>query len=240
MDAPHFDDLTKRLTTGLTRRRTLGLLTALGVHGLVASEVAEAKKKKKKPCPPCKKRKKGKCRGTLPEGTGCTDTAGRGGTCQSGTCVATPPPPPPATCTPACQPNFVCQNGTCVAAGPGGPVTCTPPCGFNQVCQGTTCVPAANQCPTAFTCTCPFGGPDPASNCGTQAGGGICTCHRSTEGNTVCLNPTATAQACTSSQQCRNTVGFGFFCKAVPRCATNGVACGPDAQRCYPRCDNPA
>jgi len=120
------------------------------------------------------------------------------------------------------------------------PVTCDPPCGFNQVCQGTTCVPAANQCPTPFTCTCPFGGPDPASDCGTVASGGTCSCQRSTEGNTVCLNPTPTTQTCTSSQDCRDTVGFGFFCKVPPRCADNGLACGPEDQLCYPACDNPA
>jgi hypothetical protein len=44
MDADRFDTLTLRLTTGLSRRRTLGLLALLGLPGLGVSGVAAAKK----------------------------------------------------------------------------------------------------------------------------------------------------------------------------------------------------
>ena len=103
MDAARFDRLIRSLAgaslpAGLARLLSgLVLGGSLGGRSLVTSDEAAARQKK--PCPPCRKRKQGKCRGTLPEGSGCTDTAGRGGTCQSGTCVVvvlvpSPPSPP--------------------------------------------------------------------------------------------------------------------------------------------------
>jgi hypothetical protein len=82
MDARLFDTLARAVTEARSRRGALAAVvgSALGVAGL-----AETDAKKKKPCPPCKKRKKGKCKKKLPDGTGC-----RGGTCQGGRCVASP------------------------------------------------------------------------------------------------------------------------------------------------------
>src|SRR5688572_9355878 len=94
MDAERFDSLARSFTAVPTRRRALvaTLGGALGVLGLVHPDETAGKKK---PCPPCKKRKQGKCKKKLPDGTGCS-----GGTCQNGSCVAaapllSPPPPPP-------------------------------------------------------------------------------------------------------------------------------------------------
>ena len=94
MDTDRFDALTRVLS----RRRGLGVLTALGFSVLAAPARTEAKKKA---CPPCKKRKKGKCKGTLPDGTACD-----GGTCQTGTCVTAPPPPGPPVSPPPPLPPF--------------------------------------------------------------------------------------------------------------------------------------
>src|SRR5215207_3507699 len=117
MDANHFDALTQRLTTRRNRRQSLAFLASLGLASLLAPSVAEAKKTKS--CPPCKRRKKGKCKMNLPDGSLCPS-----GTCQSGSCVAGPPPRD--TCSPPCGANQVCQTGTCVAK-PTPPVklTCT-------------------------------------------------------------------------------------------------------------------
>ena len=98
---------------------------------------AEGKKRKKKACPPCRKRKKGKCKGTLPDGAACP-----GGTCQAGSCVPTTSPP---ICTPSCvgkdcgdngcgescgtcTGGLACQNGQCVLACDGGLTACSGTC----------------------------------------------------------------------------------------------------------------
>ena len=136
--------------------------------------------------------------------------------------------------------------------GGGNPVTppapdCAPACDFNQVCQDGACVAAPNVCPAAFACPDPFGGPAPV--CGTVAGakGGDCGCIKTTEGNNVCVNQTdeqgnfldsSKLRTCASSQQCRDTVGFHFYCAAVTR-SPSGKLCGSDVPRCWPECDNP-
>lgn len=81
MDAFRFDTLTRFLRTSGSRRHALGGLLG-SLLGLGRSR-REATAAKKKPCPPCKKRKKGKCKKKLPNGTPCAN-----GTCQSGSCVA--------------------------------------------------------------------------------------------------------------------------------------------------------
>lgn len=90
MDESTFDTLTRRLRLARSRRGTLGGLL-IGALSLIGSQTEEAGAKKKKHCPPCKTRKKGTCKGTLPDGTVCD-----GGTCQGGSCIPpiTPPPRP--------------------------------------------------------------------------------------------------------------------------------------------------
>lgn len=94
MDVGQFDALTWTLTTSGSRRRVLGGLLP-GSLGFFGARVEQAAAKKKKPCPPCKKRKKGKCKAKLPDGTACEN----GGTCQSGSCRATTVPPDGGTTT---------------------------------------------------------------------------------------------------------------------------------------------
>ena len=136
--------------------------------------------------------------------------------------------------------------------GGGAPVappapSCEPACAFNQVCQDGACVAAPNVCPAAFNCPDPFGGPAPV--CGKVAGdNGDCGCITTTEGNNVCVNQTdghggfidaSKLHTCASSQECRDTVGFHFYCAAVTR-SPSGKLCGSSVSRCWPECDNPS
>ena len=78
-------------------------------------------------------------------------------------------------------------------------------------------------------------------------GGGTCGCFLSTEGNTICVNETDSdgeflnaddLQPCSSTQECRETVGFHFFCRAVTT-SPSGKTCGSTVSRCWPECDAP-
>jgi hypothetical protein len=107
METDAFDRATRALTDRRSRRGALvGMLGGVLGVPLIPAHMAHAKKK---PCPPCKKRKKGKCKATLPDGTACAS-----GTCREGECVASPvsppsPPPPPPTVAPVCG-----QGGPCL------------------------------------------------------------------------------------------------------------------------------
>ncbi len=46
MESDRFDELTARLTTGLSRRRSVGMLGLLGLGGAVAPDAAAKKKKR--------------------------------------------------------------------------------------------------------------------------------------------------------------------------------------------------
>ncbi|MDQ2652209.1 MAG: DUF1554 domain-containing protein [Chloroflexota bacterium] len=72
------------LARAISRRKTLATIGALVTGFATAPTPLEARKrKKKKSCPPCRKRKKGKCKGKLPDGAACVS-----GTCSGGICVA--------------------------------------------------------------------------------------------------------------------------------------------------------
>jgi hypothetical protein len=223
MDPKRFDTLTRTLSAGKavppTRRAVLATLAAALV-AVGSGHVPAAAKKRK-----CKG-------GTLKCNKVCVDPQNDFSNC--------------GTCGNVCGQGQSCDGGTCVGGGGGG--DCDPPCGFNAVCQDGACVAAANRCPAPFDCPDPFGGPAPV--CGTVAGpgGGTCGCFASTEGNNVCLNETdsdgefidsATLVPCTDSQECRDTVGFHFYCRAVTT-SPSGKTCGSEVSRCWPECDNPS
>lgn len=176
MDPEHFDTFARSLP-GVRSRR--GLLATVWGIPLGATTLAEANAKKKS-CPPCKKRKKGKCRKTLPDGTPCT-----GGTCERGRCAATPPPfvcPTQRVCGPGCCPEGqVCgSNGACV-----DPSCCSgdATCGA-QTTAGRLCCIAPRQ---AFCCC----------DSSPGAGNGYAICCAPGECPTNC--PTSTGTGGTSS-----------------------------------------
>lgn len=143
MDHDRFELFTRALSRAGSRRRALGaaLSGALGAALGAPSGEATAARKKQKPCPPCKKRKQGKCKAKLPDGTACN-----GGSCQDGSCVAAvvpsrpDPPAPPPVCTPSCTGGRVCQAGG-VCACPSGTRGC-----FNGNC---------GECCSNFDCCTP-------------------------------------------------------------------------------------
>src|SRR5687768_6311995 len=125
MDPSRFDALARSLTLAGSRRRALGGLL-FGTLGHVASRPDEVGAKKKKPCPPCKKRKKGKCKKKLPDGTPCA-----GGACQDGRCVA--------VCTPPCTDGRVCQAGGVCACPPDRLLVCPGSSVCSQCCEDDDC-----------------------------------------------------------------------------------------------------
>jgi hypothetical protein len=137
MDAIGFDTLTRTLTDTRSRRGSLASLLggALGLFGLTQAEA----KKKKRPCPPCKKRRKGKCKATLPDGTACAS-----GTCQRGSCVA-----------PSCRDGTRNGNETDIDCGGGSCPRCIngQSCFTRNDCAGAYCLDTVCQeCLTDVQC----------------------------------------------------------------------------------------
>ncbi|MCA9862779.1 MAG: hypothetical protein KC432_07155 [Thermomicrobiales bacterium] len=80
---------------------------------------------------------------------------------------------------------------------------------------------------------CPVSAKVNAPVCGSEPGGGVCDCHRATEGNNFCggmVESCSSLRPCASTQDCRDSVGFHYFCQAA-----DGGACG---QVCVPECAN--
>src|SRR5215216_4265304 len=119
MESNHFDALIRTVTVAGSRRTLLGTFCG----GVLATLLHDRTDAKKKPCPPCKKRKKGKCKKKLPDGTPC-----KGGACNSGRCVAVAatgcvaqcsgkvcgPDGCGGQCGPGCA-TGCCKDGACVA-----------------------------------------------------------------------------------------------------------------------------
>jgi hypothetical protein len=125
MDADRFDAIARAVRSGSPRRTLLGL----GLGGVLAALGPDAIVAKKKACPPCKKRKKGKCKANLPDGTACAS-----GTCQGGSCVAASVPPSPPPSASGCSPCTI-SGQTCVAG------QCTCPATLPDSCGGA-CLPS--------------------------------------------------------------------------------------------------
>lgn len=122
MDAAQFDTLTTRLTTHLTRRRSLGLLGMLGVVAAASTEGIDAKKKKKKK----KGKKKGKqepvCKDIGAEcWVGYSDSGYTSmccsGQCRDSQCCISSGDPCPAGCTPNTPCAGCCLIDYCAASG---------------------------------------------------------------------------------------------------------------------------
>ncbi len=213
MDATGIDALTRQHTTGLSRRRSFGLLASLGLHAVLFAETTGAKKKKA--CSSCKKRKKGKCKGKKPDGTACEN-----GACQGGSCVAstvTPPPSPPPSPPPPLLPR--CINGvkdggeTDIDCGGG---TC-PRCANGKSCSvDNDCVSGTCSNGVCVACTS-------LQLCGSDARG-ICQCHQAFPSN---------EPVCDGGEMLGLTVDD---CSECPPGTETCVSLGVPKFNCYKRC----
>ena len=210
MDHTRFDSLTRSLTVTGSRRRALtaALSGALGVLGLIPSDDGAAAKK----CPPCKKRKKGKCKKTLPDGTACA-----GGMCQGGSCVAAAAPAPAPQCTSnaECSDGLVCISGTCQIC------VATSECRGGEQCLSTGCCPEPRICGT--TCL--------AAPCDTQQ----CRSCSATSGTCVsCSGDKTCCGAGTESARC--LIAGGFPCSGIYTVAKNRSCCSGTCDAATNRC----
>ena len=225
MDSEQFDALVSRLTPHLTRRRSLGMLGALGVVAGQDDPEAKGKKKKKKKkkkpattpapattlipclgCSACEECVDGFCR-AIADGGIC----GTGGLCYQSACFK------------GC--NLVSQNcpagtyctqvsgtskGVCAPLGTScsGPQCSGATCGQGQVCGITTCeAGTGGYCQTPITGVTTTTTPAPvcAGGANTACGGGACTCvtRTSNPSQVRCVsNFGFTVQSCTQDSNC--------------------------------------
>lgn len=136
MESTQFDDLIRRLSEQVTRRRSLGLLGMLGTAGLSTTDEALARKKKKK-----KRKGKGKGKGAK---------------------TTTPQPSSTTTATPdicAAGPGVWCNAEKTCACSIGVQVTDPLRClEFDDIATAKACDDDAD-CPTGQACGRPSGAP---------------------------------------------------------------------------------
>jgi hypothetical protein len=247
VDAKRFDTWTRRRLS-LTAGGLAALLVSIG-----GSHIADAKKKHKKKkrckCAQCQICKKGKCKGSQPDGTACGD----GKSCRSGQCVA--------VCDPSCEEPATCINGTCKCTGSGalcGESFCCP---HALSCQDDACFCDEQVCscakdailcatPTLDQCCLPGDTCDEFLACETDTcaagnafctvgwavcgGSGSCGCFATIEGDHVCADAVTddlcpdSGSECASDAECPS----GEVCVDVTCCDPQASSIGA----CRPLC----
>ena len=227
MDPTRFDELTRSIVARTTQTPTRRGLLAILAGGLLATVGLN------RPETAAKHKHHHHHHGGGGGGGGCLPTCA-GAECGSDGCGG--------SCG-SCGEGQTCDGGLCVdGGGGGGGGACDPPCGFNTVCADGTCVAAADICsgPTGICDADP-------TPCGTSATGETCGCEQTVEGNNVCVdgaNPCPNVVECTSSQDCRDTLGFHFYCQEAKLSQQfPGQFCGcgfgtGTGRVCVAECDN--
>ena len=212
LDDVRFDRFIRAVSRAGSRRQALASVL-LGMPGLLLRSHDPASAKKKA-CPPCRKRKKGKCRGVVPDGTPCP-----GGTCRSGQCLAAASPPP---LPPTSPPIAGCLNGQKPCAG-----RCIP---REQCCDNADCTISGEVC-TGGRCACPAALPDVCGGACLARCSSAAFLVRNTQTCGCCIRPGAPT---TNPGEC--CLGFGFptcsgiatgdACAFSGQCLSNNCLCG--------------
>ncbi len=193
MDSDQFDMLVSRLSAHLTRRRSLGVLSGLGLGGASVVQEVDAKKKKKKG-------KKGKGGKKKPKPTTTL---------------------PPTTKPPTTPPGLTCTDG--VKNGDETDVDCggsCPRCALRKTClRRDDCQSAICEgSPGAMTCrTCTVG-----MQCASTIHG-TCVCDQTASGEAVCdMNvggiAAVSCAGCPAGHSCVPNPETGHF-DCYPRCS---------------------
>ena len=203
VDANQFDALATRFTTQLIRRRSVGLLSLVGLTGTSLSDEAEGKPRKRKKVRLClngetitvPRKKKG---GYLSQGA------------TQGACVALSCPTGQTRCGSACV-NLSSDHAHCGA--------CSSPCGAGQACSAGLCVCTPASCPNGCCngTNCLSG--DSATSCG-RAGNACDAC----PGVEACSD--GVCQGCSST--CTAGCCSGSTCLTSgsnSRCGDSGAPC---------------
>jgi hypothetical protein len=249
MDADRFDDITRSLIHGTSRRTALGLALVATLSSLIPNAVDARRRHKRKnrrqqqqqcgSCGVCESCQQGSCR-PVANGTACGDCQ----TCQDRQCAST------------CQGGQVCQQGTCACAA--GSKNCQGACIPNDQCCGTcpqnqVCCTNVGECKdvrndSAFCgrCTngqCPTGAFCANADCGLTCSTvgttcfTTCTCGSRVDpahnGQLVCAEVApatcANVTTCNTDADCApGTFGFGQVCVSG-LCPSQNVCAHPCA-----------
>jgi hypothetical protein len=203
MDAARFDELARNLANTSSRRRASRTLAALALGGALSVSLGDGTQAKK--CGPCRKKKKGKCKKKLPDGTPC---GGECNACLGGACGSKPDG---TACGGECN---QCLSGTC-GNKPGG-TACGGVC--NQ-CEGGSCGNKPNDTACNGTGRCLTGACNPMPTCmpafsiacfnSSQCCSGACP---GIFPNTSCSQGNS-GTPCYSGSDCVSGVCSGFRCQ---------------------------
>ncbi len=234
MDGQRFDQMTRALATGMSRRRAIGLLTGgatAGFAALVGRRDAAAKGKRctsdadcpnnqscatnghcTRKCDPLLVPLCPACQSPVCTSTGyqCQADANGGacpnGTCCGGACVDTTTSAGNCgACGYACLPGQTCAEGSCLC--PGGLLPC-PPTGecVDTENDPSNCGACGHVCPSGQTC-----------------GFGVCTC----PGDQLPCGPNG--ECANTASDPNNCGACGHVCAPGETCSGGQCSCGSDA-----------
>jgi hypothetical protein len=171
VDADRFDALLRRWTGIGSRRAMARAVAGLVLGGTAVMSLGEDAPAKR--CGPCRKKKKGRCKGSKPNGSPC------GGVCQecrNGACRAKPD----GTSCGTCQ---ECRDGACVTSPDNASCNGSGRCLSGTCNAPPTCDPSLTECVPANAGACCSGicQPIPVFNvdlCGKGVAGTECTLNR--------------------------------------------------------------
>lgn len=187
VEAERFEALLRQLSSASSRRKAARALAGLAFGSSVLIRGTDAAAKR---CGPCRKKKKGRCKGSKPNGAPC------GGVCQEcrgGACLARPDGSGCGTCQ-------ECQNGSCVTAPD------NTGCNGTGRCLGGTCIARPTCHPSLETCT-----PAGAASCCS----GICDLYQFPPpigDRQLCGKGTADT-SCVEDRDCVSNSCVGYRCE---------------------------